>query len=168
MGHRAPHSCCLGSLDPGPSCGGDSGQVPAPLWASESLATEGDSGLWSHNCKGLWVLHLPRTPPLAGSGPLRANTKEGTRGRVWVPGLSPRLPLGLALACRMSSSPALPLRETPAPASSCLGGPRPCCCAPPPPQKPRQGNYFWNKSSYTTNELFIFGHGGEEAFCWAS
>ena len=52
-------------------------------------------------------------------------------------------------------------------ASPCLGGPQPCCSAPP-PWKPRQGNYFWNRSSYTTNELFIFGHGGEEAFCWAS
>lgn len=47
-------------------------------------------------------------------------------------------------------------------------GAEPRFSGPPPPWKARQGNYFWNKSGYTTNELFISGHGGEEAFCWAS
>lgn len=38
-------------------------------------------------------------------------------------------------------------------------GPRATTLCSPPPWKLRQGNYFWNKSSYTTNELFIFGPG---------
>ena len=53
--------------------------------------------------------------PLQDLGPLPESTlRRGYGGCVWIPRLSPSLSLGSALACRMSSSCALPLRETPA------------------------------------------------------
>lgn len=76
-------------------------------------ATEGLPG-FGHGipeASGFFCLRRPLQDPR----PLPESAlRRGCGGCVWIPRLSPSLSLGSALACRMSSSCDLPLRETPA------------------------------------------------------
>lgn len=150
-------------------------QVPAPLWASDSPATEGMRGFHHMipEAPGFFCPPEPSPEPsliqalcwkaLRGGG-------TGARGSplfLSLPLASLLLPVGWTPPCIHPPPHRRCGRPQPLHPPAGGGGIATLSCSPP-PWKPRQGNYFWNKSGYTTNELFISGHGGEEAFCWAS